>query len=177
MGVGLPIGYFTAARRGHWEDYAGSFVAILVICVPGLVVAPILVMLLAIKWRLLPVALWGSPWHAILPMTALGLYFSGRIARLLREGMLNTMQSEFITTARAKGLSQNAVLLKHVFRLAVLPVVSHSGPLLGDLLTRSFVIESVFLIPRPGVYFVNSSLTSDSPLAAGVALLSPPLLI
>ncbi len=177
MGVGLPIGYFTAARRGHWEDYAGSFVAILVICVPGLVVAPILVMLLAIKWRLFPVALWGSPWHAMLPMTALGLYFSGRIARLLREGMLNTMQSEFITTARAKGLSQNAVLLKHAFRLAVLPVVSYSGPLLADLLTGSFVIESIFQIPGLGGYFVNSSLNSDYPLTVGLALLYAALLI
>src|SRR2546426_5232512 len=177
MGVGLPIGYFTAARRGHWEDYAGSFVAILVICVPGLVVAPILVMLLAIKWRLFPVALWGSPWHAMLPMTALGLYFSGRIARLLREGMLNTMQSEFITTARAKGLSQNAVLLKHAFRLAVLPVVSYAGPLLADLLTGSFVIESIFQIPGLGGYFVNSSLNSDHPMTVALALLYATLLI
>ena len=118
------LGYFTAVRRGHWDEYAGSFFAVLVICVPGLVVAPLLVMLFALKWRLLPVALWASPWHAILPLTALGLYFSGRIARLMREGMLNTMQAEFITTARAKGLSENAVLLKHAFRLAVLPVVS-----------------------------------------------------
>src|SRR5260370_35353239 len=100
MGVGLPIGYFTAARRGHWEDYAGSFVAILVICVPGLVVAPILVMLLAIKWRLLPVALWGSPWHAILPMTALGLYFSRRIPRRLRQGRLHPSQSDALPTPR-----------------------------------------------------------------------------
>jgi len=70
-------------------------------------------MFFALKWRLFPVALWGSPGHAVLPAIALGLYFSGRIARLMREGMLNTMQSEFITTARAKGLSENAVLLKH----------------------------------------------------------------
>ena len=127
LGVGLPLGYFSAVRRGHWEDYAGSLFALLFICVPGLVVAPVLVMLFAIKWRLLPVALWGSPWHALLPMMALGLYFSGRIARLLREGMLNTMQSEFIVTARAKGLSENAVLLRHALRLAILPVVSYSG--------------------------------------------------
>jgi len=91
--------------------------------------------------------------------------------------MLNTMQSEFITTARAKGLSQNAVLLKHVFRLAVLPVVSYSGPLLADLLTGSFVIESIFQIPGLGGYFVNSSLNSDYPLTVGLALLYAALLI
>src|SRR6266851_2599820 len=67
LGIGLPLGYFSAVRRGHWQDYAGSFFAILVVCVPGLVVGPLLVMSFALKWRLLPVALWGSPGHAILP--------------------------------------------------------------------------------------------------------------
>ena len=177
LGVGLPLGYFSAVRRGHWEDYAGSLFALLFICVPGLVVAPVLVMLFAIKWRLLPVALWGSPWHALLPMMALGLYFSGRIARLLREGMLNTMQSEFIVTARAKGLSENAVLLRHALRLAILPVVSYSGPLLADLLTGSFVIESIFQIAGLGMHFVNSSLNSDYTLVVGLALLYAALLI
>jgi len=177
LGIGLPLGYFSAVRRGHWQDYAGSFFAILVICVPGLVVGPLLVMFFALKWRLLPVALWGSPWHAILPSMALGLYFSGRIARLMREGMLNTMQSEFITTARAKGLSENAVLLKHALRLAILPVVSYSGPLLADLLTGSFVIESIFQIPGLGGHFVNSSLNQDYTMTVGLALLYATLLV
>jgi len=86
LGVGIPLGFFTAARRGRWQDYAGSLAALMVICVPGLVIGPILVMLFAIKLRWFPVALWGSPWHAILPTLTLGLYFSGRIARLMREG-------------------------------------------------------------------------------------------
>jgi len=177
MGVGLPLGFITAARRGRWEDYAGSFFALLMVCVPGFVVAPLLVMLFAIKWRLLPVALWASPLHAILPTIALGLFFSGKIARLLREGMLNTMQAEFITTARAKGLSENAVLLKHALRLAVLPVVSYSGPLLADLLTGSFVIENLFQIPGLGAFFVNGSLNSDYTLVVGLVLLYAALLI
>src|SRR5258707_1393666 len=177
LGVGLPLGYFAAVSRGHWQDYGGSFLAILVVCVPGLVVAPLLVMFFALKWRLLPVALWGSPGHAVLPAMALGLYFSGRIARLMREGMLNIMQSEFITTARAKGLSENAVMLKHAFRLAILPVVSYSGPLLADLLTGSFVIESIFQIPGLGGHFVNSSLNQDYMMTVGLALLYATLLV
>jgi len=177
VGVGLPVGYYTAVRRGQWEDYAGSFFAILVVCVPGLVVGPVLVVLLGIKWRLLPVALWGLPLHAILPVIALGLYFSGRIARLLREGMLNIVKSEFIVTARAKGLGENALLLKHAFPLAVLPVVSYSGPLLADLLTGSFVIENIFQIPGLGMHFVNSSLNADYTLTVGLALLYAALLI
>lgn len=161
MGVGLPVGFWSAARRGRWQDQLGGFLALLVVCVPGLALAPLLIMIFAIKWRLLPVALWESPLHAILPTLALGLYYSGKIARLLREGMLNILQTDFVTAARAKGLGETSLLLKHVFRLAVLPVVSYSGPMLAELLTGSFVIENIFQIPGLGVYFVNSSLNFD----------------
>ena len=177
LGVGIPLGYLTAVRRGHWVDWGGSFLAILMVCVPGFVIAPLLIMAFAIEWRLLPVALWGSPRHALLPVLALGLYFSGRIARLMREGMLNTMRAEFITTARAKGLSETAVLLKHAFRLAVLPVVSYSGPLLADLLTGSFVIENIFQIPGIGVFLVNGSLNRDYTMVVGLVLLYAALLL
>ena len=134
-------------------------------------------MFFGIKWRLFPVALWSSPLHAVLPVAALGLYFSGRIARLMREGMLGAMQAEFITAARAKGLSENAVLLKHAFRLAVLPVVSYSGPLLADLLTGSFVIETIFQIPGLGTFFVNGSLNRDYTLVVGLVLLYAVVLV
>ena len=177
MGVGLPVGFFTAVQRGRWGDYAGSLFAILMICVPGFVVAPLLIMYFGIRWRFFPVALWASPWHAVLPVLALGLYFSGRIARLMREGMLNTLQSEFIMAARAKGLSESAVMLKHALRLAVLPVVSYAGPLLADLLTGSFVIESLFQIPGLGTFFVNGSLNRDYTLVVGLVVLYALLLI
>ncbi|MBE0545697.1 MAG: ABC transporter permease [Verrucomicrobia bacterium] len=177
MGVGIPVGYLTAVRRGHWEDYAGSLFAILMVCIPGFVIAPLLIMFLAIQSRLLPVALWASPWHAVLPVMALGLYFSGRVARLMREGMLNTMQAEFITAARAKGLGENALLLKHAFRLAVLPVVSYAGPLLADLLVGSFVIETIFQIPGLGVFVVNGALNRDYTLVVGLVILYATLLV
>lgn len=177
MGIGIPLGCLTAVKRGQWQDYAGSLTAILMVCVPGFVVAPLLIMGFALRWQLLPVALWGSPAHVILPVVALGLFFAGRIARLMREGMLNTLQAEFITTARAKGLSENAILLRHAFRLAVLPVVSYSGPLLADLLTGSFVIENIFQIPGLGVFLVNGSLNRDYPTVVGLVLLYATLLI
>lgn len=177
MGVGLPLGYLTAVRRGHCQDYVGSFVAVLMVCVPGFVIAPLLVMYFGIKWRLFPVALWASPLHAVLPVIALGLYFAGRIARLMREGMLDVIPSEFITTARAKGLSENALLLKHALPLAILPVVSYSGPLLADLLTGSFVIETIFQIPGLGSFFVNGSLNRDYTLVVGLVVLYAVLLI
>lgn len=177
LGVGLPAGFITAARRGHWTDYAGSFLILLAVCVPGLVLAPLLIMFFAIQWRLLPAGLWGSPLQLVLPVIALGLFFAGKIARLLREGMLNTMSAPFITTARAKGLSETSVLLKHAFRLGVLPVVSYSGPLLADLLTGSFVIETLFQIPGLGLHMVNSSLNADYTLTVGLALLYAVLLL
>lgn len=177
LGVGLPAGFITAARGGHWMDYGGSFLILLAVCVPGLVLAPILIMVFAIKWRLFPAGLWGSPLQVVLPVVALGLFFAGKIARLLREGMLNTISAPFITTARAKGLSETAVLLKHAFRLGVLPVVSYSGPLLADLLTGSFVIETLFQLPGLGLHMVNSSLNADYTLTVGLALLYAVLLL
>jgi len=177
MGVGLPLGFFTAARRGCWPDYAGSFLAMLAVCVPGFVVAPFLILVFAIKLHWLPVGLWETPWHMILPPIALGLFFAGKIARLFREGMLNAMQSEFVAAARAKGLGENVLLLKHACRIAVLPVVSYSGPMLADLLTGSFVIENIFQIPGIGVFFINSSLNSDYTMTVDLALLYAVLLI
>jgi oligopeptide transport system permease protein len=177
LGVGIPVGYFTAVRRGQWPDWAGSFFAILMVCVPGFVIAPLLILGLALELRWLPVALWGTPAHVVLPVLALGLFFSGRVARLMREGMLETMPAEFITTARAKGLSENAVMLRHAFPLAVLPVVSYSGPLLADLLTGSFVIENIFQLPGLGVFMVNGCLNRDYTLVVGLVLLYAALLI
>src|SRR5207248_7590031 len=121
--------------------------------------------------------LWLSPAHAILPTLTLGLYFAGRIARLMREGMLTILHAEFITSARAKGLSETAVLVRHAFRLAVLPVVSYSGPLLADLLTGSFVVENIFQIPGIGVFLVNSSLNRDYTMVVGLVLLYAALLL
>jgi oligopeptide transport system permease protein len=177
MGIGLPLGFFTAARQGRWEDYAGSFLAVLVVCVPGLVIAPLLILTFSIKLKLLPVALWDSPWHMILPVIALGLFFVGKIARLTREGMLQAMQSEFVTAARAKGLSENRLLFKHALRIAMLPIVSYSGPLLADLLTGSFVVENIFQIPGIGVFLVNSVTNRDYTMMLGLSLLYAILLI
>jgi oligopeptide transport system permease protein len=177
LGVGLPLGFFTAARRGRWEDYAGGFLATLAVCVPGFVLAPLLIVVFAIKLKWLPVALWGTPAEAILPMIALGAFSAGKVARLFREGMLSAMQSEFVTAARAKGMGENRLLFKHAFRIAVLPVVSYSGPMLADLLTGSFVIENIFQIPGIGVFLINGALNRDYTVVVGLALLYAVLLV
>ena len=177
QGVGIPLGFYTAVRRGRWGDYIGSFLALLAICIPAFVVGPLLIMVFAFKWKWLPAGLWESPLHIILPTIALGLYFAGRISRLMREGMSGILHAEFITSARAKGLSEIAVLVKHAFRLAVLPVVSYSGPLLADLLTGSFVVESIFGLPGIGVFLINSSLNRDYFMVVGLVVLYAALLL
>lgn len=177
LGVGLPLGFLTAVKRGKWEDYAGSLAAMLAVCIPGLVIGPVLLVTFAIHFRWFPVALWESPVHAILPMIALGLYYAGTVSRLMREGMLNVMRSEFIVTARAKGMRETTLLLKHGLRVAILPVVSYAGPMLVDLLTGSFVIESIFQIPGLGGPFVNASTGYDYCVVIGLVILYATLLI
>lgn len=177
VGFGVPIGFLTAVRRGSWADWGGSFLALVFICVPSFVIGPLLILVLALQWGWFPVGLWGTPWHAVLPMVALGVYFGGRVARLMREGMTQALQSEFIRTARAKGVSEFAVLTRHAFRIAVMPVVSYSGPMLADLLTGSFVIENIFQIPGIGVFMVNSSLSRDYTMVVGLVMLYAVLLL
>ena len=149
----------------------------LAVCVPSFVLAPALILVFALKLKWLPVALWETPWHMILPPIALGAYFAGQVARLLREAMLTAAQFGFVTAARAKGLGETTLLFKHIFRLALLPVVSYSGPMLADLLTGSFIIENIFQIPGLGVFLVNSSLNRDYTVVVGLSLLYALLLI
>lgn len=177
MGLGIPWGILMAARRGQWMDYLWGFFAVLMVCIPGLVFGPLLILAFAVHWHWFPVALWESARHAVLPMLALGLFFAGRIARLMRESMTTTLQAEFIVAARAKGLSEAAILRRHALRLALLPVVSYSGPMLADLLTGSFVVESIFQIPGLGAFFVNSSFNYDYPMLMGLVLLYATLLV
>ena len=134
-------------------------------------------MVFAAHWKVLPVALARSPMHFLLPTITLGLYFAGRVARLMREGMLGTLDAEFITAARAKGVSESTILNKHAFRIGVLPVVSYSGPLFADLMIGSFVVESLFRIPGIGVFLVNSSLNRDYTLLISLVLLCAVVLL
>jgi oligopeptide transport system permease protein len=177
MIVGIPLGFITAARRGQWEDYFGSFLAVLAVCVPSFVIAPALILIFAMKLRWFPVALWGTPWHAVLPTIALGSFYVGKVARIMREGMLNAAQAEFVTSARAKGLGETTLLFKHVFRIALLPVASFAGPMMADLLTGSFIVESIFQIPGIGVFFINSTLNRDYTVIVSLSLLYAMLVI
>lgn len=170
LGLGIPAGFITAVGKGAWQDYLVGTLSILAICVPALVVGPILVTFFAVRWHWFPVALVESPMHLILPVITLGLYFAGRVARLMREGMLETLDADFIRTARAKGMDESQILTRHAFRIAVLPVLTYSGPMLADLMVGSFVVEQLFRVPGIGVFLVNSSLNRDYTMLMGLVL-------
>ncbi len=177
LGLGIPWGVWMAVRRGSWTDYSLGLLALLAVCIPALVLGPLLVLAFAVHLHWFPVALWDTPVHFLLPTFTLGVLFAGKVARLVRESMTTTLQSEFIIAARAKGLGESAILYKHALRLALLPIVSFSAPMLADLLTGSFVVESIFQIPGLGAFFVNSSINRDYPLLMGLVLLYAGLLL
>jgi oligopeptide transport system permease protein len=167
---GIAAGCLTAtAKQSSTGMLADSF-TLFAICIPALVIGPLLVMVFAIKLRWLPVALLTSPAHFVLPVLTLGIYYAGRVARLTQQGLQATLRSEFILTARSKGLPERTILLRHVLPLGLLPVVSYSGPLLADLMTGSFVAENLFQIPGIGVFLIQSSLSRDYPMIVGLVL-------
>ena len=177
LGLGIFWGVLMAVQRGRLGDYLWGLLSLLAACIPALVLGPLLILSFAVKVGWFPVALWESPLHVVLPTLTLGLLFAGKVARLVRESMTTTLQSEFITAARAKGLSESEILIRHALRLALLPVISFCAPMLADLLTGSFVVETIFQIPGLGVFFVNSSLNRDYPLLMGLVLLYAGLLL
>lgn len=176
VGLGAGLGLVGASGSG-WRDAPASFIALLAVCIPVFVTGPILMLVLAVRWRLLPVALWGDAWSWVLPVLTLGIFYAGRVARLMREGVAQTLRAGFIRTARAKGASELAILFRHVFPVAILPVVTYSGPLLADLLTGSFVVENLFQLPGIGTLTVNSALNRDYPLIVGLVLLYAVILL
>ncbi len=177
LGIGIPAGFLGAVYRGRWPDWGGSLLVLAGVCIPTFVLAPLLVLFFSLKLGWLPVALWGSLPQVLLPTFALGLYFAARVSRLLREGLSETLRAPFILTARAKGLGEFQLLLRHALRPSLLPVVSYCGPMLADLLTGSFVIERVFQIPGTGAFFVNSFFSRDYPMMVGLVIVYSALLL
>lgn len=177
MAIGLPVGMAGALWRGRWPDWMGSMLVWVGVCIPTFVLAPLLVLGLALRLEWLPVAGWASPWHAVLPVLVLGLYFGARVGRLFREGLSEVLRAPFIVAARAKGVSPTGLVLRHALRPALLPVVSYAGPMLADLLTGSFVVERIFQVPGTGAFFINSFFSRDYPLMVGLVVVYSVLLL
>jgi oligopeptide transport system permease protein len=154
-------------------DYGSMGVAMVGISVPSFVIGAVLMLLFTVgkPFSWFPVAGWGGYRHLILPSVALALPYAAYIARLARAGTIEVMTEDFIRTARAKGLPERAVVIKHALRGAVVPVVSFLGPAAAGILTGSFVIETMFGIPGMGRWFVNGAINRDYYVVLGTVLL------
>lgn len=166
--VGLAAGIFAALRQNTGTDYGLMSAAMLGLSVPNFVIGPILVLVFSLWLYILPPARWGGVSNLVLPVVTLAAIYAAYIARLTRAGMLEVLRSDYIRTARAKGLSETKVLLKHAIRGGLMPVVSFTGPALAALLAGTVVVERVFAIPGLGNIFIQSVFNRDEPLTLGI---------
>ena len=172
--VGVPLGVLAALRHNSVFDYAAMLVSNVGFAVPSFFVATLLIYLFALQWGDLfglPTSGWASWKHKILPTIALGLGPMAYFARLVRGTMLETLQQDYVRTARAKGLRWRRVVGLHVLRNSLIPVVTAAGPLLGFIITGSFIVELIFAIPGIGRYYVTAVEALDYSVVMGLTVL------
>lgn len=174
--LGLSAGIVSALYRGSFADFVLMSLATIGIAVPSFVVAGLAIMAFVFVIPIFPAAGWGTLRQLALPAICLGLAYAAEIARITRTGMLDALSQDYVRTARAKGLSELTVALRHALPTALLPVVSFLGPAVAGILTGSVVIEKIFAIPGLGWHFVQAALQRDLTLAMGLVLLYTVLL-
>lgn len=173
---GVLIGTFAAVKRGKAGDTVAMIIALVGVSVPSFIVAALLQYFLGLQFfmatgvRLFAVSGWGAFNSKILPVVALGFGSLATISRLMRTSMLDVLGQDYIKTAKAKGLSQSAIIWKHGLRNAIMPVVTVLGPITASVLTGGFVVESVFSVPGLGRYFVMSIQGRDYMMIAGTTI-------
>ena len=177
--VGCTLGTLAALRQNRPTDYAVMTVAMTGISIPNFVVAPLLILAFAVGLGWLPAGGWEGDglYKAILPVVALALPQIAYISRLMRSSMIETLRSNYIRTARAKGMSEWHIITRHALRPAFLPVLSFLGPAAAAVITGSVVIEKIFGIPGLGRYFVQGALNRDYTLVMGVVVFYGMLII
>lgn len=179
--AGMGVGIGSALKQNKWQDYTGMSIAVIGISVPMFVVGPVLQLVFGMKLHWLPVTGWinGRQGMAtlVLPALTLGFPYFAYIARLSRASILEVLRSDYVRTARAKGLSETVVVWKHVLKGAMLPVVSYLGPAFAGIITGSLVVEQVFVVPGIGQIFVQSALNRDYTLIMGEVIVYSLLLV
>ena len=175
--IGLAAGVIGGVRPGSPADLATLAVAVIGVSLPSFVVGTVLLVIFGVWLKAVPVAGWGGISYAILPALTLALPLAAYIARLARFGMIEELQSDYVRTARAKGVPERSVVLKHALKNAALPVLSYLGPAAAMALTGSFVVEKIFAVPGIGTHFVNAVLSKDLTLIMGVVLVYSTILI
>ena len=156
--MGVTVGTIAALKQNTWVDYTIMSTAMLGVVMPSFVLAPALIYLFSLHWNLFPAGGWhdGSLKYLVLPVIGMSLLYVATFARITRGSMIETLNSNFIRTARAKGLSYRYIIIKHALKPALLPVVSYMGPAFVGIITGSVVIETIFGLPGIGKLFVNA---------------------
>lgn len=167
LALGVPSGVLAAVRKNTAVDYGAMTFAMTGVSIPNFVIAPLLVIIFVYWMGWLPPAGWGQLKHLFLPAAVLGLPYAAYFARLARGGMLEVLEQDYVRTARAKGLSDRVVVMKHALKAGVIPVVSFMGPATAGILSGSFVVEKIFDIPGMGMFFVQATLNRDYLLVIG----------
>jgi ABC-type dipeptide/oligopeptide/nickel transport system permease component len=175
--IGLPFGILAALRQNSFWDYSAMGIAVFGVSMPVIVLGPILIWIFAVELGWFFPTGWGTWKHAVLPSIALGLGSSAIIARLTRASLLQVIREDYIRTARAKGLVERAVIMRHALRNSLIPVITVLGPIFAFLVTGSFVTETIFGIPGLGRYFITSITNRDYPVITGVILLYAIILV
>ena len=169
--IGVFSGVLAALKRNTLLDFIPMAIAMIGICVPTFLMGPLLVLIFGINLEWLPVAGWGQlAGDKILPSVTLGFAYAAYIARLSRGGMLEVLNQDFIRTARAKGLTETMVVIKHAMQGGLIPVVSFLGPAIAGLLAGSFVVETIFQIPGLGRFYVEAALNRDYTMILGTTI-------
>ena len=166
----IPMGILAALKNGKWQDMLLMAIATIGVTIPSFVIASVLIYVFSFKLNVLPTFGLDSWKSYILPVIAMGGYSVSYLARLMRSSLLEVMGQDYIRTARAKGLTEFAVVTKHALRNALIPVITVLGPTVAGLLTGSFVVEKIFAIPGIGYYFVNSVTQRDYTTIMGVTI-------
>lgn len=168
--IGLVLGIRAGLKPNSAADYSSMGLAMVGLSLPNFVIGAAFVILFALKLGWLPVAGWGGYREVLMPAFTLALPYAAYIARLARSGTIEVMQQDFIRTARAKGVPESAIVLRHALRGAIVPVVSFLGPAAAGIMTGSFVVETLFGVPGMGQWFVKGAVNRDYSLVLGTAL-------
>lgn len=168
--AGIGLGTLAALKERQWQDMLILLGTMIGISVPSFILATVLQYTLALKLELFPLARWGSLSQSILPALALAALPTAFIARLTRANMIEVLQTDYIKTAKAKGLSTPSLILHHALRNSLLPVMTYLGQLVANILVGSFVVEKIFSIPGLGQWFVNSVSNRDYTVIMGLTL-------
>lgn len=174
---GIWLGTLAAVHQHTWRDIAAMLFALIAISLPAYIIGPFFILIFGLKLHWLPVGGWGGISHLILPAITLAAPAMAAIARLMRGSMVETLQQDFVRTARAKGLREAVVVYIHALRIAMLPIISYLGPLAANLLTGSIIVETIFHVPGAGGFFVHSILNRDGFLLGGMVIVYCVLLV